>query len=460
MGLYRRQKGVVMSTEVRLFRALGVADGGGVIAAPGAVLAASPVDGGLPRLLACGRSEDVQSHEAAAGASVIDLPDVVLLPGLVNAHTHLDLTHIGPRDFHPGGGFVGWARMIIGERLRDSRALRDSVSEGVRRSLAGGVVAVGDIAGVMQLDPIDVLRESGLLGVSFIEYFGVGARQEATIAQVGAFLESFRGAAGSPARVGLQPHAPYTAGLRVFQWTAEQASRGVPLCTHLAEGRSEHEFVARGGGAFRAFLESMGFWDSSVLDEVGKGKTPIDHLAGVLRRAPWLVAHVNDCDDAGLRVLAETRTSVAYCPRSSWYFLNHEAFGPHRYRDMLRAGVNVCLGTDSIVNLPKEESDCLSTLDEMRFLHRRDGTDSETLLNMATVNGARALGLEESLFSLRLGEIGPHAIAGLIGVRVPARAHASLLDAVMSSIGLPRVLATPNGLAHSSDDFTSMPLPA
>lgn len=212
-------------------------------------------------------------------------------------------------------------------------------------------------------------------------------------------------------RVGLQPHAPYTAGLRAFDWASRQQ---LPLCTHLAETTSEHDFITHASGSFRAFLESMGLWDDSILTEVGKGLHPIAHLAPALRAAPgrWLVAHVNDCDDPGLQILAETNTSVAYCPRSSSYFRNHESFGPHRYRDMLRAGINVCLGTDSIVNLPPDESDRLSTLDEMRFLFRRDATDPLTLLQMATTNGAHALRLEPALFLLR----GRHPIAGLIAL--------------------------------------------
>ena len=134
------------------------------------------------------------------------------------------------------------------------------------------------------------------------------------------------------------------------------------------------------------------------------------------------------------RVLAETGTSVAYCPRSSHYFRNHESFGPHRYRDMLAAGINVCLGTDSIVNLPPDESDRLSTLDETRFLCRRDGTDPLTLLRMATVNGARALDLDPDLFIFRSGL--PHPVAGLIALPLdPSHQSSSPLGSALNAPG-------------------------
>ncbi len=448
-----------MTARCRLFRALAAADSQGVIASPAAVLVELPAplggtdlqsvssggtdsqsvssggtdlqsvsSGGtdlqsvsssptsrLPTLLASGRAADVAVHEAAANAAVIDLPTSILLPALVNAHTHLDLTHIGPQPFDPDEGFAGWARMIIRERLADPAELTASVNEGIRLSRAGGVVALGDIAGVLRTEPIHALRDSGLLGTSFIEFFGLGQRQEQAISSVQSLLRTLGMSESSSesrgTRVGLQPHAPYTAGLRAFDWASRQQ---LPLCTHLAETTSEHDFITHASGSFRAFLESMGLWDDSILTEVGKGLHPIAHLAPALRAAPgrWLVAHVNDCDDPGLQILAETNTSVAYCPRSSSYFRNHESFGPHRYRDMLRAGINVCLGTDSIVNLPPDESDRLSTLDEMRFLFRRDATDPLTLLQMATTNGAHALRLEPALFLLR----GRHPIAGLIAL--------------------------------------------
>src|SRR5690606_17270088 len=121
---------------------------------------------------------------------------------------------------------------------------------------------------------------------------------------------------------------------------------------------------------------------------------PIDRLAPRLREQPWLLAHCNEVQDTHITLLAECGASVAYCPIASEYF-GHPHRGVHRYRDMLDADVNVCLGTDSIVCQPAGEPQPLGIFAQMRRLHRRDGTDPATLLAMATINGIKALDLLE-----------------------------------------------------------------
>ena len=126
------------------------------------------------------------------------------------------------------------------------------------------------------------------------------------------------------------------------------------------------------------------------------------YLADALRATPFIAAHLNYVEDRQLELLADWRTTVAYCPRASAYF-GHPQPGrsPHRYRQMLEAGVNVALGTDSLICL--DTPNRISVLDEMRFLYRRDGTDPMTLLRMATTAGAVALGADPSLVTLAPG---------------------------------------------------------
>jgi cytosine/adenosine deaminase-related metal-dependent hydrolase len=198
-----------------------------------------------------------------------------------------------------------------------------------------------------------------------------------------------------------------------------------PLATHLAETVEEQEFIANGRGPHREFLERIGVWSREALDDFGRGRTPVEHLFEVLRSSPFVAAHVNDADDEAIRLLSLTRTTVAYCPRASDYFGAAERFGPHRYRDMLAAGINVALGTDSIVNLPGDAATVagggMSVLDEMRHLFRRDASDPVTLLKLGTLNGALALGLEPGLFRLGGEYAGGREIAGLVAVEAPAR---------------------------------------
>jgi cytosine/adenosine deaminase-related metal-dependent hydrolase len=358
------------------------------------------------------------------------LPDAVILPALVNAHTHLDLTHVGPRPYDPGGGFVGWVDMVRAERA--DADVREAVRRGVELSLAGGVVCVGDIAGVRSTIPVEVLRDSPLSGVSFVEFFGTGGAQDEVCGHITALRDDVELRA-SGIRLGVQPHAPYSAGRRVYQ---HACGTGLPVATHLAETPEEREFVRDAQGPLRTLLERLGVWDPAILEEIGMGLAPVEHIAGIVGRHPVLAAHVNDCDDRALDLLATSNITVAYCPRASDYFGHHDVFGPHRYREMMDRGIRVVLGTDSIINLPPG-TDRISTLDEMRFLHRRDGTPAADLLRMGTTDAAAALGEAPDRFSLV-----PGPVAGLVSVDV-AGTHPRLSpsDRVMQSDAAPMLLA-------------------
>jgi cytosine/adenosine deaminase-related metal-dependent hydrolase len=418
-------------------------DGAGVEAAPGSVLLrladAKALQGpweARGEVLAVGTPAEVGSHPLAPGAVVVERPESLLIPGLINAHTHLDLTHIGPRAFDAGAGFQGFVDTVRAGRRTDDEGIAQSVRDGVALSLAGGVVVVGDIAGAAlgrpTLAPWNALRGALGLGVSFVEFFAIGRGEGPARERLSQLLHDNRQVFDTPGqgvRVAVQPHAPTTVSRGMYEWVMDRLGPRVPVCTHLAETVEEREFIAAGRGPQREFLEMLGLWDDSVLKEIGKGATPVAHLAGVLARRSVLCAHVNDAGDEDIAVLARTRTSVAYCPRASAYFGAHERFGPHRYREMLAAGVNVCLGTDSVINLPSRER--ISTWDEARFLRRRDGTDAVTLLRMATVNGAVGLGLEAGLFTLA-----PGPVAGLVAVAVPGRvssARGALEEALESA---------------------------
>ncbi len=464
-----------MKTQILLITGLAVADAQGVLAAPGSVLvrvAPAADEAGRRRceLLASGAPEAVRRHPlaerpgparggpagerlrggGATGAATewleIDRPGAVLLPGLVNAHCHLDLTHIGPRSHDPSVGFLPWVEMIRQERATTEEDVRASVAQGVQLALAGGTVAVGDIGGAVggRLSgwAAEALGATLMSGVSFLEFFGVGAheaRAAAALGQIG--LEVARSSVQADAvRLGLQPHAPYSVSPALYARIAEFGKTyGVRLCTHLAESPEEHLLIETGQGPLADLLRGVGAWDERTQDLfTNPGVTPLGFCEHALRTARFAAAHVNDADDRDIAILASTRTSVVYCPRASAYFGAERRFGPHRYREMLAAGVNVALGTDSIVNLPAESADParggISVLDEMRFLHRRDGTDPKVLLGMGTVNGARALGLHAASFTLRGPLAGP--IGGVVAVEVGEEGDGSesgLLERVMTS---------------------------
>jgi cytosine/adenosine deaminase-related metal-dependent hydrolase len=373
-----------MSAQRSLYRAAMVVDADSVRAAPGALLIEDD------RIVASGTPQQIGE---AAGAAVREHPDAVIIPALVNAHCHLDLTHIGPLPL--GGAFDSWADRIRSQRATEDEAIAASVRRGVELSIAGGTALVGDIAGAESLVPFHELRRSSLRGVSFLEVFGHGRRQQRAIERIVEAV-AVQPEEADGVRFGLQPHAPYSCGPDVYR--AAAALRR-PLATHLAETLEELRFVADADGPLADLLRRLGVWDDSI---TAVGLHPIDALAETLASIPVLAAHVNYPEPHHLEMLRDWSTTVAYCPRASAYF-GHPAddHPPHAYREMLDSGVNVALGTDSIICL--DTPDRLSVLDEMRLLHQRDGTDPHRLLAMATINGARALGFEPERFTFRAG---------------------------------------------------------
>lgn len=430
-----------------VIRAKAVFDARGCRSAPGqvtiAVEAGSGARGTNLRTLAVGPQTD------AGGAPVIDLPDAVLLPGFVNAHCHLDLTLVGPRPRPTTGGFSAWLEVIRRARPQTPADIEAAVRRGIDLSLAGGVVAVGDIAGCARTGPTLVPWRTirgdrlaadgfpGLGGVSFLEFFAFGPMREASLERLRLVLEE---AGPERSMLGLSPHAPYSVSLPAYRAALESAERlGLTITTHLAETLEERAFIAGAAGPQREFVEALGLWGEEEALHIGNGLDPVAHLAPLLARGPWLLAHLNDCSDDALGQLAATECSVAYCPRASAYFGAPSDLGPHRYRDMLARGINVCLGTDSIVNLlpeaAEEATGGISPLDDARLLHARDGTDPLVLLSMLTTRGARALGLDERAFVFTPG----NALAGVVAVSIGPEADA--LPGVFAGCSVPRLLA-------------------
>ena len=359
--------------------AAAVRDAAGVNARPGAVLVQ---DG---RVVAAGDPASLP-RELVEQAEVINRPNDLLLPAMVNAHTHLELTDIGPQPYDPAGGFVGWVKTVR-SRMPDTMHRVDSARRGAERACAAGVQAVGDIVSSIELSEARESVELG--GVSYQELFGLGPPY-ASDAWCHADLS----------RGGLQPHAPYSAGPELY----EAAARGGrPVSTHLAETLDEIAFVASLTGPHLDFLKSIGKWDDAFAEFYGNGLSPVWWMRPYLEQAAdaggWLVAHCNYVSDEDIAILADTNTSVAYCPIASEYFGHKE----HRYRDMLAAGVNVCLGTDSIVCADPNDPQPLGLLSAMRRLYQRDAADPQQLLAMATVHGARALRLGHDVATLKPG---------------------------------------------------------
>jgi cytosine/adenosine deaminase-related metal-dependent hydrolase len=375
-------------------RCAGIADARGTVRASDSLLVQT-TGPWARRVLAVGTSADLQTHPAWSAVETIDLPGRVVAPALVNAHAHLDLTHLGPRPL--GGGFAAWIDMVRRCRHAEDADIAASVRQGVALLRQGGTAAVGDIAGSVagapSLAPARALDEAGMAGVSYLEFFALSPDGSPGLDRA---LE--RAGACEPARIGLglEPHAPYSASPGAYR---RALATGLPVCTHLAESLAERELVGRGAGPIRDMLAGLGLWSKAVAGQFGAGRSPVAHLEGLLDGV--LAVHLNDLGDADVAMLASSGARVAYCPRASAYFGAPEQFGPHRYRDLLDAGVPVALGTDSVINLPAGDVQArgICVLDEARLLLERDGVDPDVLLAMLYRHGPGALGLGEQVLA-------------------------------------------------------------
>lgn len=390
--------------------------------APAAALIALQPDA-APTLIAIDHPAHIDTHPASPHADRLHRPNAILTPGHANAHTHLDLTYIGPQPHEPGSGFVRWIDMVRQRRCTQPSDIAAAVEQGITLLRKGGVVAVGDIAGAPAgrpcLVPLDALARSGLWGITYLEFFAIGTSMHASLRAIDTALDTLP-ALRPTLKPGLQPHATNTVDRRAYQWAVGRARRAaMPLATHLAETLDERHFIAHAKGPQRDLLERLGLWDDSVLDHIGRGLTPVAHLAPILREAadsgvPVLAAHASDLTDRDIDLLARAAVTVAYCPRAHAYFGSPALIGPHRYRDLLDAGVRVCLGTDSIINLPPRDVERagLGVLPDLALLWNRDRTPLRTLIAMATTHPALALGLDPDHFRFRPGQ----PLAGLVAI--------------------------------------------
>jgi len=337
---------------------------------------------------------EVGSAKSVDGSPTIDFGDAVILPGFVNAHTHLELGYCSALATD-SLDFIAWLDRLIDARRRSidlSADMAGSVRDGVHLSLSAGVTTLGDITTDPRLTRAELTR-GPLRVVSFGEVIAMGA----TRGQLRDRLESALGDAHASGyvSVGVSPHSPYTVEPDGIRACADAATRlRLPLCMHLAETEAESQFTRDAAGPFRTFLERLRLWD---------GQTPCSHLSPVALAhacgalgSRTVLAHCNYVDDGDINLFVRTGAHVVYCPRT------HAAFGhqPHRFDTMLNAGVNVCFGTDSLASNPS-----LSVLDEVRFVGRmRCDVEPATLIAMGTLRGAIALGLSDVIGTLSPGK--------------------------------------------------------
>ncbi len=385
--------------------------------------AGRPLDGGWlriagGRIVGCGRGRPP--------GRVVDLDDCIVMPGLVNAHTHLEFSDL-PRPLDPAGGLPRWIERVVAlRRDRESRpdpaACRAAaIRAGLGESAAAGVTAIGEIA--TALPPADgsrgprcrVFREA--LGLAAATATAAGRR----LARDVEALERLGLAAG------VSPHAPYSVSAALGRDVLDVARRrGLPAAMHLAESAEEAELLAAGTGPLRDLLERLGAWPAAEPPRLLPVRDWISRLA---RAGRGLVVHGThlDEDTAAFARLARhrDRLAVVVCPRTSLALAGR--LPP--VREFLAAGIRVAIGTDSRASAPD-----LSVLAECRTLVAAGVASPAESLTMATSAAAWALGLES-----RCGRLAAGRPADLVVVR-PAAPTADVAAAVLDPAT--RVVAT------------------
>ncbi len=353
-------------------------------------------DGGVwmhdGRIAAAGKWAEVKA--LAVGDEMTDLGDVILMPGLVNAHAHLEYTGLAGQ-FTGTKGFSQWIRSINSAKQKVSPdAATEQWLTGAAMLVHSGATTVADIqtlAGAQAANP----KLTPLRVIPFIEMTGVISRR----APVELLAEAERLLGDGPFGGGFSPHSTYATLPGLLELSAQRAREtGRINAIHVAESADEFEMFTLGSGPLYEIIASLG----RPMEDCD-GRTPLQHIArcGLLQKQTLLV-HANYLTDADMTLLADSGASVVHCPGSHEFF-DHRSF---RYAELRQRGVNICLGTDSLATMQGEgdQPPELNMLAELcRFCLKHTEVMARDILVMATVNGAKALGLEDELGSLNPG---------------------------------------------------------
>jgi len=351
------------------------------------------------RIIDVGKFPEISAHHS--GQQLVDLGEQAMLPGLINAHCHLDYTCLRGQ-ISPGKSFADWIRAINAEKARlSAQDYVASIAEGFAEAKRFGTTTIANLTAfpelIARIDP-------PIRTWWFAELIDVRSPERAN-ELVDLAVESLKPAANW----GLAPHAPFTASKDLYRRCEEVARReNVLLTTHLAESREEMSMFRDGAGPLYEFMKEIGRDMSDCGDQ-----TPLDRFLGtvidsstalrsagndkkaVRNDAGWIVAHLNELAESDFELLETFRGKfhVVHSPRSHDYFA-HSAFAFERLRDL---GFNICLGTDSLAS-----NENLSLFTEMRAFRRGEPAVSpKEALEMVTVNGGRALGRPQTLGRIR-----------------------------------------------------------
>jgi len=335
-----------------------------------------------------------------------ELKGCILMPGLVNAHTHLELSILKDR-ISKQSDFISWIFDLVQEKMKMTEdEIRESLQIGVEESLTEGTTCIGEITNTPK--SLRVIQEAGLRGIVFLEVLGRDtvepSRWKADLIQK---IRKMQSECGRLTTIGLSPHTLYTLSKQKFQLLSELLLENpLPYTIHVAESREEMEYFLHHKGGIKSRLFPFAGWED--LPDPKECESPLAYLDrfGLVTES-LLLAHGVHLTTADLQLIKKKNARLVLCPRSNQML----SVGQAPIEEMLREEIPVGLGTDSLAS-----NTTLSLWDEMRHLYKlnRDSgqVTSDTILRMATLGGAEGLGLASAI-----GSIEPEKEADLIAVK-------------------------------------------
>ena len=355
------------------------------------------------RIVDVGRFDDIKTRNAG---NAVDLGEQALLPGLINAHCHLDYTCLRGK-IPPQKSFTDWIWAINAEKSELSpKDYVASINDGFEEAKRFGTTAIANLTGFPELisqvqPPIRTCWFAELIDIRAPERTNEFVDAAIESADMSALSKRRHVAALQTLPWGLAPHALFTASSNLFRRCKEVAQNdNVLLTTHLAESREEMEMFREASGPLYEFIKSIG----RPMDDCGS-KTPLENFLDLIgsggspnRPYPfWIVVHLNELTERDFDLLERSNSKfhIVHCPRSHNYF-GHTPFAFDRLRSL---GFNICLGTDSLAS-----NESLSLFAEMRAFQKNfPRVSPEEIFRMVTVNPARALRYEDVLGQIRPG---------------------------------------------------------
>ena len=362
----------------------------------------APIDGGVVTLDE-GRIVSVAHGKSAADVA---LGRAVVLPGLVNAHTHLELSYLHGR-IPPAPRFLDWVRPMLAARgdqssVDDGVILR-AIAQAVQEARATGTALVGDVTNT--LATVSALAEARMPAHVFHELIGfAGVNADEQVASARRAIDAL--AHDRDIRLSLAPHAPYSVSPALFAAIRRDLDAHAPTVStvHLGESAEEVEFLKSGAGPWRTLLENLGVWNDQW---EAPQSSPVEYLAEMgLLTASVLAVHGVQFNGADLDRLRTLGVTLVSCPRSN----RHVGVGSPPLEAFYAMDVEVAFGTDSLASV--DDLNMFSELAEARRIAPK--VPARALLHSATLTAAGALG-----FGDEFGSIEPGKRAALIAVRVP-----------------------------------------